>query len=173
MRAPLPAPLLTAAAALVVGGGVAEAADPWGLEDEQELAVEATVVDLVCELAGDCPADCGGGKRQLGLLTDDGTLLAVVKDNVFFAGAVADLLPHCGRRIMADGLLINDPAMPVYFVQYTRTSAAEEWRPTEAFMEQWRAAHGESDEWWRADPTVREVIADDGVLGIPGLKPEQ
>jgi len=36
----------------------------------------------------------------------------------------------------------------------------------------WTARHGEAEEWWRADPTVEAVIEKNGVLGIPGLKPE-
>ncbi len=51
------------------------AADSWGLPGEKEVRFEAKVVDILCELTGDCPADCGAGKRQLGLLKDDGTLV--------------------------------------------------------------------------------------------------
>ena len=46
-------------------------------------------------------------------------------------------------------------------------------RPVADWREAAAVCQAPSDEWWRADPTVRKVIADDGVLGIPGLKPEQ
>ena len=40
----------------------------WGLIAEKKAKFEAKVVDLVCEFSGDCPADCGAGKRQFGLI---------------------------------------------------------------------------------------------------------
>ena len=117
------------------------------------------MVDLLCALTGDCPANCGGGKRQLGILTADGRLLPAAKGNVFFAGATPDLLPHCGRTVYADGLLIENPAMTLYFAQYLKTTADAAWAPTDAYLTQWTAAHGKAEEWWRADSAVAKVIA--------------
>src|SRR3546814_4003559 len=51
----------------------AQAANSWGLPNEEIVRFEAKVVDVLCELSGDCPADGGAGRRQLGLVTDDGT----------------------------------------------------------------------------------------------------
>lgn len=161
-----------ALAAMVSLAGPAVAADSWGLEHEKPLAARGKVVDVLCELVGDCPANCGEGKRQLGLLTGEGRLLTAAKGNVFFAAAVVDLLPFCGREIETDGLLIEHPAMSLYFVQYTREPGTADWQPAEAFITDWTAKNGEAEEWWRADPVIKEVIAQRGILGIPGLKPE-
>jgi hypothetical protein len=149
----------------------ARAADSWGLDHERPLELTGKVVDLLCELTGDCPAGCGGGSRQLGILAADGKLFPVVKGNVFFAGAVPDLLPLCGQTVQADGLLIEQPAMTLYFAQYLHLSPDAAWAPTDAFIGAWTAAHGPAEEWWRADPTVKAVIGRDGVLGIPGKAP--
>lgn len=164
--------LLVTVMAVALGAGSAQAADSWGLENERIVLIEGRVVDLLCELAGDCAPGCGGGTRQLGLVEASGRLLPLVKGNVNFANAVPDLLPHCGRTVQLDGLLVESPAMPVLFVQALRGSEAEPWRPTTAFAEQWKARHGEAEEWMRADPAVKAAIARNGVLGIPGLKPE-
>lgn len=155
---------------LAIGQAPARAADSWGLENEKAVAMEATVVDLLCALTGDCPADCGGGKRQLGLITLEGVLYPVVKGNTLFANAHIDLLPYCNQGVLTDGLFIDSPAMPAYFVQSVRASEALDWRPTTAFEEAWRQEHGAAEEWWRADPLTREVIAEDGVYGIEGLE---
>jgi hypothetical protein len=163
-------PILVALALLAAPA--AEAADSWGLENEKALELRGKVVDLLCELAGDCPAGCGQGKRQLGILTAEGRLVPAAKGNVFFAGAVPDLLPMCGREVHADGLLIENPAMTVYFVQYLKPAPDAQFMPADAFLAGWTARHGEAEEWWRADPTVKAVIEKNGVLGIPGLKPE-
>src|SRR3546814_4174772 len=57
----------------------AQAANSWGLPNEEIVRFEAKVVDVLCELSGDCPADGGAGRRQLGLVTDDGTLILPVR----------------------------------------------------------------------------------------------
>jgi hypothetical protein len=152
--------------------GQAPAAEPWGLENEKVVQLQGRVVDLACELAGDCPPACGGGRRQLGVATADGRLLPLVKGQVNFANGVPDLLPFCGRTLEVDGLLIESPAMPMLFVQNLRADPAAPWQPATAFERDWKAAHGEAEEWFRADPAVKAAIAEKGVLGIPGLKPE-
>ena len=38
-------------------------AKSWNLYAEVPARFEAKVVDIMCELAGDCPSDCGGGTR--------------------------------------------------------------------------------------------------------------
>lgn len=130
------------------------------------------MVDLLCELTRDCPPDCGGGARQLGLRTREGRLLPLAKGAVNFADGVPDLLPFCGRPLQVDGLLIESPAMPLLFVQNLRERADAPWRPAIAFQAVWEAWHSEAEEWFRADPAVKAVIAADGVLGVPGLRPE-
>ena len=157
----------------LAGGGamVAEAAEPMGLQGEKVLEVQGKVVDVHCSLTGDCPPDCGGGKRQLGLLTADNKLIVAVKGPVLFAGAVQDLLPHCGRAVQADGLLITHPDIAMYLVQAVRTDAGQDWKPAEAFATNWTAKHGQADEWQRADPLVKAEIAEKGKLGVPGLQP--
>lgn len=163
---------MTAAILTLLAAPAARAADAWGLDHEQPMEVTGKVVDLLCMLTGDCPADCGGGKRQLGILTADDRLLPVAKGTVLLANAVPDLLPMCGQTVHADGLLIASPDMTLYFPQYLKPSLDAAWVPTTAFQTQWTAAHGDAPDWFRADPTVKAVIARDGILGIPGLKPE-
>ncbi len=179
-------PSIAAPAALLVGLVVglavasnARAAEEWGIANEQAVRFEAKVVDILCELAGDCPAGCGAGKRQLGLLKDDGTLVAVVKNFDIFAGATNDLIEFCGERIIADGLLIKDPRMPIFALQFKRRAPAGKWRRANWFIRDWAKARGlardsaTARQWYLNDPTVKAAIARDGVFGIPGLRPEE
>ena len=62
------------ASSLMVSASASMAAEGWGIEHEEEMRVEAKVVDLLCEVTGNCADACGAGKRQLGLLFDDGRL---------------------------------------------------------------------------------------------------
>lgn len=149
----------------------AQAAEAWGIEHEKLVEFSARVVDIACTLKSDCPPDCGGGKRVLGLMTEDGKLRAVAKASTDFAGAVRDLLPYCGKTLMVDGLLIENPAITFVMVQRLRENASQEWRKADAFQRDWEAINGKSDEWYRKDPLANRVIAEDGVYGIKGLEP--
>ena len=149
----------------------ANAADEFGIANEKVVQIEVTVVDIACTLTGNCPANCGAGKRQLGLMTEDGKLRLPVKGQTLFANAIPDLLPYCGKKVWIDGLLIENPVMTIVHVQGMRENADQKWKQTEAFEAEWTAKNGKAEEWQRADPLVKEVIAANGVFGIKGLAP--
>ena len=120
------------------------------------------------------PDNCGDGKRQLGLLKDDGTLILVAKNFDPFAGAVNDLKKYCNKRITADGLLITTPHMPIFALQFKREGANGKWSRANAFSRDWSAANGDKKggNWFRKDATVKKWIDQNGVVGIPGVVPE-
>lgn len=165
---------LTGAVILLgLGTAAAQAADSWGIEHEEKVRFQGTVVDVLCELTGDCPADCGAGTRQLGVLKDDGTLILAVKNFDPFAGAVNDLIAYCGQRAEVDGLLISDPLMTMFAVQFARAAPDGKWSRAVKFTKDWGAAHpdaGKPGQWFRNDPTVKQVIGEQGVFGDPSLK---
>lgn len=148
-----------------------QAADSWGLQHETVTEIEARVVDIACVLKQDCPPNCGAGKRQLGLLTADGKLRLAAKGATNFAGAVRDLLPHCGKIVFADGLLIAAPELTIFMVQNLRLSKSDKLAPATAFETEWTEKNGKVEEWYRADPRVKAVIEQDGVFGVKGLVP--
>ena len=166
---------LFALSVLLLGTASVQAADEWGIDHEQVARWEGKVVDILCELSGDCPANCGEGKRQMGLLLDDGRLVPIVKNFDPFAGAVNDLKGFCDKRITADGLFINNPKMPLFALQFKRLAPDGKWNRANWFVRDWAKQHGDANkgEWFRHDPTVKKIIARDGVFGIPGLKPEE
>ncbi|PTX55597.1 hypothetical protein C8N43_0236 [Litoreibacter ponti] len=146
----------------------------WNLYAESPAKFEATVVDITCEVTGDCAENCGDGTRQLGLLrAADGVLVFPNKNNqTGFQGAVVDLLPFCGQSVTVDGLLIEDPDIPgatnIYQVQ---TIAADGAEPVKArnWTKAWEAANpdaGGKGPWFRRDPRVNAIIADSGHLGL-------
>jgi hypothetical protein len=151
------------------------AAEGIGGKNEKPLEVEGTVVDLLCEVAKRCAPNCGEGKRQLGIKLSDGKLLVAAKNTDLFAGAVVDLAPLCGKVIKADGILFENPKMPIYMVQGIKTDLkAAEYTPVDGFGKAWTAKNGgaASDEWFRTDPAVKAQIAKTGPLGRPELKPK-
>ncbi len=155
-------------------------AKTWNLYAEQPARFEAKVVDILCELTGDCPADCGGGARQMGLLRDVDNVLVYPNKNAqaAFTGAAVELLPFCGRQVEVDGLLIEDPdlkATNIYLVQKIRAVGDAEWTAANRWTEEWAKNHPEAagkGPWFRRDPRVKAEIAADGYTGI-GVEEEQ
>ncbi len=147
------------------------AAESWGLPEEEKTRFEAKVVDALCELTGDCPDRCGGGKRQLGLLTGDGELILPLKNVVPFAGATVELLEFCGKQVTADGLFSTNRGIKVFALQFVREAPDGKWRRANRFTGQWAEANGvdakskAAQQWFRNDPAVMKVIERDGKLG--------
>lgn len=149
-------------------------AKSWNLYAEVPALFEAKVVDITCEITGDCPADCGAGARQLGLLrTADGVLVYPNKNaQSLFTGAAQDLLRYCGAQVEVDGLMLNDAdigANNVYLVQKIRGVGAADWVPAKQWTKDWEAAHpGAAGEgpWFMRDPRVLAEIATDGYFGL-------
>lgn len=175
-------PMKAALAVLTVLAGPVQAQDfsqgseaaTWGLAGEAPARFEAQVVDLLCTVTGDCPADCGAGHRQLGLLrTADQTLIFPLKNGEpVFTGAAVELAPYCGAAVEVDGLLISNPdtgAANIYMVQKIRRHGETDWTAATRWTEAWAAANhdaGGDDPWFRRDPRVNAAIAKDGYLGL-------
>lgn len=176
LAALLAAPLTALPAAAQEGPfSAGSQAASWGLAGEESARFEATVVDLLCEIAGDCRDDCGAGARQLGLKrTADGAVLVVAKNGQpLFNGAVDDLLPWCGKAVEVDGLLVgDDPANPfrIYQIQFIRAQGAADWTAADRWLDAWKARNpsvaNAEGEWFRNDPRVRALIERDGWLGL-------
>ncbi|MDA9865130.1 hypothetical protein N9C96_00460 [bacterium] len=149
-------------------------AKSWNLYAEEPALFEATVVDLLCEIAGDCAENCGNGDRQLALLRSaDGVLVYPNKNSqAAFTGASAELLPFCGQTIEVDGLLITDEdlgAQNVYLLQLMRPAGSEEWIKANSWTKVWAEKNPEAagkGPWFRRDPRVLAEIAEHGYFGL-------
>jgi hypothetical protein len=169
----IPALLLAAPATAQEGPfSAGSEARSWNLAWEEPARFEATVVDMLCEVAGDCANECAPG-RQLGLLRHaDGVLTYPNKNGQpAFTGASVELLPFCGLEVEVDGLLIEDEyvgATNVYLVQMIREIGTEEWTTANAWTGAWADANPDAageGPWFRRDPRVLALIEADGYLG--------
>lgn len=149
-----------------------QAAEEWGLPEEEKARFDAKVVDILCELSGNCPANCGGGKHQLGLLTDEGKLILPIKNMTIFSGTADELIDFCGQRVTADGLFSTNRGYTVFALQFLRPAPDGKWRRANRFLAKWAKANGkdpkskEAKQWFRHDPTVKALLAADGILGL-------
>jgi hypothetical protein len=152
--------------------GTARAAEEWGLPDEKIARFEAKVVDVLCELTGDCPKDCGGGKRQLGLVDGKGKLILPLKNSVIFAGVTDELIGFCGKQVIADGLFATNRGYTVFALQFVRQAPDGKWRRANRFLPKWAKKNGvapnskKAERWFENDPRVNALIAKDGKLGL-------
>lgn len=178
------AAILIAAPGLAMAEGEFSAgseAKLWGLLGEEQATFESKVVDIMCELSGDCPDNCGDGGRQMGLLRSADNVLVLVNKNrqAAFTGAVEDLLPYCNQMVETDGVLIGDPEQTpakVYMVQTIRPVGEEKWRKASRWTKVWNKAHPDLKKikgpWFRKDPRVNTLIERDGYLGL-GLETDK
>ena len=148
-------------------------AKSWNLYAEVPATFEAKVVDVLCNLTGNCPDNCGDGTRQLGLIrTADNVMVLPLKNNQpAFTGAATDLAPYCDQTVQVDGLLIEDEdlnASNIYLVQRIKTAAGE-WskasQATKVWAKQFPEAKGKGA-WFRRDPRIKEIIGREGYLGL-------
>ena len=152
----------------------------WNLYAEVPATFEARVVDIMCELTGDCPEDCGAGARQMGLLRSaDGVLVLAMKNSqANFMGAARDLAQYCNQTVTVDGLLIDDldlGAKNVYLVQTILADGMEKPAKANKGSKLWAAEHPEAagkGPWFRRDPAIKEIIAEEGYLGL-GLEEDK
>ncbi len=166
--------LAAAVAAGLSGAAFAEEskAKNWNLTNQEKARFQAKVVDIACELSGNCPDNCGDGSRQLGLLKPDGVLVLAGKNGQpLFTGATADLLPYCGQNVTVDGLFTGLDDGPRYYqVQLIRGEGDAKDKKADAWTKGWDARNPEQAKkkgrWYRKDPDIKALIAQEGYLGL-------
>lgn len=166
--------LMIATPAAAQDFSVGSKAQSWNLYAESPALFEATVVDPLCSLTGDCVPDCGGGKHQLALLrsVDQVMVLPMKNGQPVFSGSANDLLPYCGKVVEVDGLLLTDPDIGlknVMQIQLIREKGTTDWVKTNRWTKDWKAANPTltgKDPWFRQDPRVNAEIARDGYFGL-------
>jgi hypothetical protein len=146
-------------------------AESWGVQNEEPAVLSGRIVDILCELTKDCPAECGAGKRQLGLLTPGGRLVLIAKNSQpLFNGAVADLLPYCQTLVDVDGLMTGNEQHRMFQLQLIRKQGARDWSKAELWTQVWRkqnpAFADKAEEWFHHDPRVARQIDATGYLGL-------
>lgn len=150
-------------------------AKEFGLIEEEKATFSGKVVDVTCELTGDCPANCGDGNRNMGIIrdSDDKLILALKNAQFSFNGPVYDLVKYCNKEVDVDGLLIGyeeDYGAKFYMVQFIRDKGAAEWNKANKWTAGWRARNPEfakgKGPWFRRDPRVAKQIEATGYFGL-------
>ena len=165
-------PSIVAVVMLAVGATSVRAADEWGLPDEKVARLQAKVVDIACELTGNCPVNCGDGKRQLGLIDAQGKLILAIKNATPFSGTADELIDFCVKQVVADGLFTTNNGYKVFALQFVREAPSGKWRQANRFLPKWAMRHHlpaetkKARRWFDNDFKVKSVIKEQGALGL-------
>jgi hypothetical protein len=148
----------------------------WKNVQGREAAVfKGKVVDILCELTGDCADGCGMGKRQMGVIREsDGKLILAGKNNeTSFAGATVDLAAYCGDTVTIDGLLVGNPELTdtkFLQVQLIQREGSDKWGKAKRFGRAWKKEFKEAAKkkgpWFRKHPAVQAELDANGYLGL-------
>lgn len=149
------------------------------LAGRENAKFKAKVVDVLCELTGECADKCGEGRRQMGLVREvDGKLLLAGKNRQgSFNGATVDLYPYCNETVTVDGLLVGDPAVTdtkFYQVFFIAREGSDKMAKAARWTRDWQrrnpdlkdALKANKGRWFRIDPAVNGAIEANGWLGL-------
>ena len=147
----------------------AYAAKSWGVSNEVKAKFVGTVVDITCELTGNCPDNCGQSSRQLGLKTVDQGVILFAKNLTLYSGAADELVGFCGQEIEVDGLFTEHKNVRFFQLQKMRASGGK-WTKATRFHKAWAEKNDstarKAKRWYRQDERVKAIIARDGYLGL-------
>lgn len=143
------------------------------LNGREAVVFKAKVVDILCELTGECADKCGNGKRQMGLVREeDGKLILAAKNQqAAFQGATSDLYAYCGQTVTVDGLMVGPEDSAKFFqVHFVKREGSDIFAPTKRwtriYKREFPEAAAKKGRWFRNDPRILKAIEEDGYLGL-------
>lgn len=141
----------------------------WPVTKAEESALSGTVVDVLCELNGNCAENCGEGKRQLAIKTESQGTVLVSKNLTNYSGAADELWPFCGELVEVNGLFTDHKGVRFFQAQNIREPGGQ-WKQTTNYLQAWSNRSGQSqslaEDWQYHDPRVKAIIERDGRLGL-------
>jgi len=162
----------------MAGGEFSEGSQAKGwknLKGREPAMFRAKVVDVLCELTGECAEKCGAGKRPMGLLREaDGKLILAGKNGqASFTGPTVDLAAYCGKTVTVDGFLVGNPELTstkLYMVHLIQREGSKKWAKAKRWGRVWKRNHpefkGVKGPWFRKDTAVAAEVEANGWLGL-------
>lgn len=140
----------------------------WGISGAEVAELSGEVVDVLCEVSGNCVDQCGSGTRQLGIRTEQGLVL-IAKDLNLYTGGAEELWPFCAKPLVVNGQFTESGNIRFFQIQNVRSPDGP-WMSTKRFLEVWAEKNDKplstANRWYREDPRVDAVLEKDGLLGL-------
>lgn len=165
---------------LIILAGLTACATPagkverWGISGVEVAEISGEVVDVLCEVSGNCVEQCGSGTRQIGIKTQQGMVL-VAKDLNRYSGGAEELWPFCSQQLVVNGQFTETGPTRFFQVQNVRMPDGG-WMSTSRFLEVWAEKNGKpvnaANKWYLEDQRVETILKRDGLLGLgPNVNP--
>jgi len=145
--------------------------ESWPITGAEKNQFSGTVVDVLCELSGNCASECGEGKRQLAIKSQDqaiGTVL-VAKNLSNYSGAADELWQYCDQQVELNGLFTEHKGVRFFQVQNIRPTDGQ-WEKATKYLSAWADRSGKSAQqaknWQTHDQRIKDIINRDGTLGL-------
>jgi len=145
--------------------------ESWPITAAEKNQFSGKVVDVQCELTGNCADNCGNGKRQLAIKTQNkklGTVL-IAKNLNNYTGAVDELSQFCGQQIDLNGLFTEHRGVRFFQIQNLRPSGGE-WQKATNYLNAWVERSGKTPQqavvWHNHDERIKAIIERDGRVGL-------
>lgn len=143
--------------------------ESWPITAAEESQFSGKVVDVLCELGGNCANECGEGKRQLAIKSQDIGTVLVAKNLNNYTGATDELLQFCGQQVDLNGLFTEHKGVRFFQVQNIRASGGQ-WQKATRYLSAWVERSGKTPQqaanWQYHDERVKDIIKRDGTLGL-------
>jgi len=154
--------ILTTACATPVGE-----VSSWPITNAETNELSGQVVDVMCELGGNCADNCGDGTRQLAIKTETLGTVLVSKNLNNYSGGADELSPFCNQNVTINGLFTEHQGVRFFQVQNIRPPGGS-WQRANRYLQAWSERSGKppSNDWQDQDERVREIIERDGRLGL-------
>lgn len=146
--------------------------ESWPITGAEENQFSGTVVDVLCELNGSCANECGEGKRQLAVKSQDPTIgtVLVAKNLTNYSGAADELWQFCGQQVDVNGLFTDHKGVRFFQIQNVRATEGGQWQKATNYLNAWSERTGKSSQqaknWQDHDERVLGIIKRDGRLGL-------
>lgn len=171
VRVYMVATLLSAGALLAGCATPVGEIESWPVTGAEKTQFSGVVVDVQCELSGNCTDQCGEGRRQLAIKTSDnamGTVL-VAKNLSNYSGAADELWQFCEQQIDVNGLFTEHNGIRFFQVQNVRPPGGQ-WQRATQYLNAWVDRSGKSPQqaqnWHEHDERIKEILMRDGRLGL-------
>ncbi|MEM7214568.1 MAG: hypothetical protein AAF423_03420 [Pseudomonadota bacterium] len=147
----------------------------FGFQEEEKATFSGKVVDILCEVAGNCVESCGNGTRLMGIVraADNKLILPLKNAQLAFNGPVDDLVPYCNKDVDVDGVLVGDAEVynaKFYMLQFIREAGAPEWNKAKLWTAAWKSRNPDvasgKGPWFKRDPRVVKQVEANGYFGL-------
>lgn len=148
--------------------------DNWPITKAERNGFVGTVVDIQCELTGNCAENCGEGTRQLAIKTEEFGTVFAVKNLNNYSGAVEEIWPFCAETVEVNGLFTEHKGVKFFQVQNVREPGGS-WQKATRYLKVWseRTGNPASERWYNNDDRIQEILERDGRLGLGAAADEE